>query len=175
MVPVVLNNVVSYTVIVSVENRDGVLFPGMTCVVNFIVEQRENALLVPNAALRYQPSTLSTEQVDEMVFIAGLAIMDDDQRRTAIEMREQAQNSRQKTNTGLARLFAANQTPRRPPQHAGEGNRAAMVMRNIWYLSAEGKSEVIRVQTGGNNGSLTEILSTEDIEGKQVILRERLF
>jgi HlyD family secretion protein len=30
MVPVVLNNVVSYTVIISVENRDGVLFPGMT-------------------------------------------------------------------------------------------------------------------------------------------------
>ncbi|MDR2596187.1 MAG: hypothetical protein LBC76_02590 [Treponema sp.] len=139
------------------------------------MEQRENALLVSNAALRYQPSTLSAEQIDEMVFIAGLAVMDDDQRRTAIETREQAQNSGQNKNTGLARLFAASQTPRPPPQHAGEGNRAAMVMRNIWYLNTEGKPELIRVQTGSTNGSLTEILSTEDLEGKQVILREKLF
>jgi HlyD family secretion protein len=175
MVPVVLNNVVSYTVIVSVENRDGVLFPGMTCAVNFIVEQRENVLLIPNAALRYQPSTLSAEQIDEMVFNAGLTVMDEDQRRAAIEARERTQNSGQNTNTGLARLFTANQSPRPPPQYAGEGNRAAVVMRNIWYLNADGKPEVIRVQTGSTNGSFTEILSTEDLEGKQVILREKLF
>jgi hypothetical protein len=48
-------------------------------------------------------------------------------------------------------------------------------MRNIWYLNGQGKPEVIRVQTGSTNGSLTEIISTEDLEGKQVILRERLF
>ncbi|MDR2575702.1 MAG: efflux RND transporter periplasmic adaptor subunit [Treponema sp.] len=175
MIPVVSNNVVSYTVIIGVENHEGVLLPGMICAVNFIVEQRENVLLVPNAALRYQPSTLNKEQIDEKVFIAGLALMDDDQRRAAIEAREQAHQPGQNANTGLARLVAGNQRPRPPPQHAGEGSRAVMVMRNIWYLNAEGRPEVIRVQTGGNNGSLTEILSTEDLEGKQVILRERLF
>jgi HlyD family secretion protein len=175
MIPVVSNNVVSYTVIIGVENREGVLLPGMICAVNFIVEQRENALLVPNAALRYQPSTLSKEQIDQMQFIAGLAVMDDDERKAAIEAREQTHNSGQNTNNGLARLVAGNQAPRRPPQHAGEGSRTAMVMRDIWYLNAEGKPEVIRVQTGSNNGSLTEILSTEDLEGKQVILREKLF
>jgi len=175
MIPVVSNNVVSYTVIIGVENSDGVLMPGMTCAVNFIVEQRENVLLVSNAALRYQPSTLSTEQIDEKIFIAGLANMDEDQRKAAIEAREQAHNSGKNANNGLAKLVAGTQPPRPPPQHAGEGNRAAMVMRNIWYLNAEGKPEVIRVQTGGNNGSLTEIFSTEDLEGKQVILREKLF
>jgi HlyD family secretion protein len=176
MVPVVLNNVVSYTVIISVENREGLLLPGMTCAVNFIVEQSENVLLLPNAALRYQPSTLSAQQIDEMVFVAGLAIMDDSQRMAAIEEREKALgagNSGQGAN--LTRLFAASQTPRPPPQHAGEGNRAAVVMRNIWYLNSEGKPEVIRVQTGSTNGSLTEIIAAEELEGKQVILRERLF
>jgi len=147
----------------------------MICAVNFIVEQRVDVLLVPNAALRYQPSTLSDEQIEEMVFAASFANMDEDQRKAAAEAREKAQNQGQKANTGLAKLVAGTQGPRPPPQHAGEGNRAAVVTRNIWYLNAEGKPEVITVQTGGNNGSLTEILSTEDLEGKQVILREKLF
>jgi len=177
MVPVTSNNIVSYTVIIGVKNSDGVLMPGMTCAVNFIVEQRENTLLLPNAALRYQPSTLSAEQIDEMVFVAGLTAMDEGQRKTAIETREQAQAARnsERNATSLTRLVAGSQTPRPPPQHAGEGNRAAVVMRNVWYLNGEGKLEVIRVQTGSTNGSLTEILSTEDLEGKQVILREKLF
>jgi len=177
MVPVVSNNVVSYTVIIGVENRDGLLLPGMTCAVNFIVEQSENALLVPNAALRYQPSTLSAEQIDEMVFIADLANMDDDQRKSAMEAREKTMAARnQNANTGLTKLVGASGgPPKPPPQHAGEGSRAAVVMRNIWYLNNEGKLEVIRVRTGGTNGSLTEIFSTEDLEGKQVILREKLF
>jgi HlyD family secretion protein len=177
MVPVVSNNVVSYTVIIGVENSDGLLLPGMTCAVNFIVEQSENALLVPNAALRYQPSTLSAEQIEEKVFTAGLAAMDENQRITAIEEREKSRGAgKSKQGANLTKLFTATQPPRPPPpQHAGEGNRVAMVMRNIWYLNGEGKPDVIRVRTGGTNGSLTEIVSTEDLEGKQVILRERLF
>jgi len=177
MVPVVSSDVVSYTVIIAVENRDSVLLPGMVCAVNFIVEQRENVLLIPNAALRYQPSTLSAEQIDEMVFTASLAAMDEDQRQSALEAREKTIASKnQNTNTGLTKLVGANGgPPRPPPQHAGEGSRTAVIMRNIWYLNDEGKLEVIKVQTGSNNGSLTELLSTEDLEGKQVILREKLF
>jgi HlyD family secretion protein len=183
MVPVTANNAVSYPVIIGVENHDGVLMPGLTCVVNFIVEKSENVLLVSNAALRYQPSTLSAEQIDEMVFVAGLANMDDDQRKAAIEEREQAMGTtrNQGQSANITKLFAASPAPKPPPpQHAGEGSRAAAVMRNIWYFNSEGKFEVIRVQTGINNGLLTEILSIEDLEGedlegKQVILREKLF
>ena len=176
MVPVVSNNVVSYTVIVTVENTDGILMPGMTCAVNFIVEQRENVLLIPNAALRYQPSSLNTEQIDEMVFTAGLANMDEEQRKAAVEAREQELAARSSgQNTNLKNLFEAGQGQRRPRQHAGEGRRAAVVLRNVWYLNGDGRLEVIRVQTGSTNGSLTEILSKEDLEGKEVILREKLF
>jgi HlyD family secretion protein len=177
MVPVVSNNVVSYTVIIGVENSGGLLLPGMTCAVNFIVEQNENALLVPNAALRYQPSTLSAEQIEEKVFFFLLAAKDENQRITSIEEREKSRRAgKSKQGANLTKLFTATQPPRPPPpQHAGEGHRAAMVMRNIWYLNGEGKPEVIRVRTGGTNGSLTEIIATEDLEGKQVILRERLF
>ena len=47
---------VTYTVVVSVDNKDEVLKPYMTANVSFIVENKENALLVPNAALRWQPA-----------------------------------------------------------------------------------------------------------------------
>jgi hypothetical protein len=47
-------------------------------------------------------------------------------------------------------------------------------MRNLWYINGDGKLEVIRVQTGITNGTLTEVRTVEDLEGKQVILRERI-
>lgn len=53
--PTTQQNVVTYDVVVSVENRDLALMPGMTAYVNILVAQRSDALLVPNAALRFRP------------------------------------------------------------------------------------------------------------------------
>lgn len=49
------SNVVTYTVVVSVQNDEEELKPYMTANLSFIVEDKQNALLVPNAALRWQP------------------------------------------------------------------------------------------------------------------------
>lgn len=51
-----LQNVVTYTVIITAANPDLALLPGMTANVRVVVDQRENALKVANAALRYRPS-----------------------------------------------------------------------------------------------------------------------
>jgi HlyD family secretion protein len=50
-----MENVVNYTAVVSVANPEGMLLPGMTASVDFIVESVRDALQVANAALRYQP------------------------------------------------------------------------------------------------------------------------
>jgi HlyD family secretion protein len=50
------SNVVSYTVVVAVDNDDGALLPGMTATVNFQVAKATNVLRVANAALRFRPS-----------------------------------------------------------------------------------------------------------------------
>jgi HlyD family secretion protein len=50
-------NVVMYTVVVNTENPDKVLLPYMTASVTFTVSKQTNALLVPNAALRWSPSS----------------------------------------------------------------------------------------------------------------------
>lgn len=45
-------NVVTYDVVVGVDNGDGKLLPGMTAYVNIVILARQHVLLVPNAALR---------------------------------------------------------------------------------------------------------------------------
>jgi HlyD family secretion protein len=192
LVPVVSNNVVSYTVIVKVENQDGSLLPGMTCVVDFIVERSENILMVSNAALRYQPTNLDAGKIDDMVFNASLENMNDEQRQAAIDARAQAQaaagsgqNTNQSTNAGLTGLMMAGgpnirmvgggrQGQGQGGQTQGRDAARTIVIRNLWYINGDGRLDVMRVQTGISNGSFTEIRSLADLEGRQVILREKI-
>jgi HlyD family secretion protein len=48
-------NVVTYTVVVSVENYSDLLLPYLTANVDFIVDERPNVLCVPTSALRFKP------------------------------------------------------------------------------------------------------------------------
>jgi RND family efflux transporter MFP subunit len=50
-----VQNVVSYTVVIAFENPDLKLVPYLTANVQFQVEKRKNVLRVPNAALRWKP------------------------------------------------------------------------------------------------------------------------
>lgn len=52
--PTTVQNVVTYDAVISVDNDELKLRPGMTADVRFIVEQRDDVLLLPNAALRFR-------------------------------------------------------------------------------------------------------------------------
>lgn len=56
--PKTANNVVTYPVIVQVDNADQVLLPGMTAEVRVQVARAENVLRVPASALRFRPELL---------------------------------------------------------------------------------------------------------------------
>ncbi|MCL4680028.1 MAG: efflux RND transporter periplasmic adaptor subunit [Rhodocyclaceae bacterium] len=61
--PTTQQNVVTYNVVVAVENPEKLLMPGMTAYVNIAVAQRKDVLLVPNTALRFKPdSAMSGEK-----------------------------------------------------------------------------------------------------------------
>jgi HlyD family secretion protein len=53
--PVTVQNVVTYDTIVGVENPELKLKPGMTANVSIIIARRDDALKIPNSALRYRP------------------------------------------------------------------------------------------------------------------------
>ena len=57
----VLQNVVTYDVVVNAANPDLILLPTMTANVRIITEQRESVLQVPNAALRFRPPGVEAE------------------------------------------------------------------------------------------------------------------
>ena len=64
-------NVVNYTVVVSVTNANGKLLPGMTATIDFLTGSAKDVLLVPNAALRFRPTEQMREQVRKQTASQG--------------------------------------------------------------------------------------------------------
>jgi HlyD family secretion protein len=54
------NTVVSYTAVLTVDNKDGRLRPGMTATAEIVTSEKQDVLLVPNAALRFSPDASAT-------------------------------------------------------------------------------------------------------------------
>lgn len=59
--PQTVQNVVTFDVVVSVDNSDLALKPGMTAATRIVVDQRPDAVRVPSRALRFKPSGLSAQ------------------------------------------------------------------------------------------------------------------
>jgi HlyD family secretion protein len=53
--PITVQNVVTYDVVIGVDNPERLLFPGMTANARIIVEERKGVLAVPSRALRFDP------------------------------------------------------------------------------------------------------------------------
>jgi HlyD family secretion protein len=65
--PQTVQNVVTYSVIIHVDNPQLKLKPGMTANLTMIVDQHENVLTVPNAALRFRPAGVTPEKIQELM------------------------------------------------------------------------------------------------------------
>lgn len=140
------DNVVNYTVVVTLENPDGKLLPGMTARVDFLVKSATNVLKVSNAALRYKPSA-------EVLAQFGAATTSKDATTTT--------GSNPATGTG----GAAGGMRARKDQGSGAGNDFGM----LYYLDTQGKLQVARVHTGISDGASTEVQDQNVTEGMKVI------
>jgi HlyD family secretion protein len=141
------DNVVNYTVVVSVPNADGKLLPGMTARVNFLTKQADNVLKVSNSALRYKPTD------------AEAAALKAARPTTATSTTSTAKTSTAKTATTTSARSGRNGGARTGSSNFG----------TLYYLDANGKLAVARVKTGINDGSTTEITGKTIKEGMQVI------
>lgn len=84
-----VSNVVTYPVVVTVDNSDGALLPGLTVNAEIEVSRREGVLKVANAALRYKPAedkdaAAPSQPMQRGGPGAGIA---DDLQRTAAQLR----------------------------------------------------------------------------------------
>ncbi|SPD73232.1 Periplasmic component of efflux system [uncultured Desulfobacterium sp.] len=66
-----VEGVVTYETLLSVDNKELVLRPGMTATAEITVKKIENALLVPNACLRFSPPIKEKEEIKDERGILG--------------------------------------------------------------------------------------------------------
>jgi HlyD family secretion protein len=77
-------NVVNYTVVVSVENEKKKLLPGMTARVKFVTKSAEDVLKVANAALRFKPAEGATQKGRALHVVDGNGKLQAIQVRTGV-------------------------------------------------------------------------------------------
>ena len=57
--PQTVQNVVTYDIVISVDNSDLTLMPGMTAASRIVIDRRDDVIRIPNQALRYVPKSLA--------------------------------------------------------------------------------------------------------------------
>ncbi|MBN1895605.1 efflux RND transporter periplasmic adaptor subunit [bacterium] len=163
--PETVQNVVNYTVVVDAENPDGLLLPGMTAMLDFIVEMKKDVLLAPVAAAKVQ----ATESMMQTLF-AGMRKRFETRRDSAGPSRggfpsggfpsggfpsggprgsggAAAAGTRSGMGMGMGMGTAAGMT--------GNGNNSFAM---IWYLDQKNDLQAIPVRTGSTDGKNIEII-----------------
>ena len=150
--PQTIQNVVNYTVVVDAANVNGLLLPGMTATIDFVVEQREDVLLISNTALRFQPNQemLAELRNTMMEKIADLPDSVKQLRKQEMDMRMQ--------HTGFPGMGAQNES-QLPDDVA-----------LLWYFDDKNKLSIMPARTGATDGQKTEIVQGHNIrEGMEFI------
>jgi HlyD family secretion protein len=156
-------NVISYDCVIAVNNSDLKLLPGMTANVSIIIAERNNALKIPNAALRWRPPDVAAPT----------------SRTNAA-----AQVASQGGPGGGGRPGAGGFGPGGPRGGAGGGEGAAksrprgerQLQRTVYVLPAvadpkngvASKPEPVQVKVGISDGISTEVMEGLD-EGAQIV------
>jgi HlyD family secretion protein len=142
-----VNNVVSYTTVISVDNADGKLLPGMTATAKFTTASADSVLTVPATALRFNPPADA---------------------KSATKDSTQKPDSAQRARFAAMRAAGGAGAPgsgnaQRPRQ---SGNRTG----TLYTLGADGKLVSHRVMIGITDGQKTEIKSRDLKEGNSIVV-----
>ncbi len=152
--PSTVQNVVNYTVVVEARNESGLLLPGMTATVEFIPEPAPETLLIPNSALRFQPT-------DEMLQEYGSGTAADAGQSSGGAGGESTTRSR-----GGGRTAGTGGTGTTSPP---SGNTSGKEGR-FWILDATGKLVRQTARIGDTDGRNTVIFPAPNVRaGMKVI------
>jgi HlyD family secretion protein len=156
--PQTVQNVVTYSVILSIENRELKLKPGMTANISIVVDKRESVLKVPNAALRYTPPNTPAPAAAEV-----------EPSSQAVAKTASAAGSGDSAVIPLAPGQKWNPNDkihfRAPAQHAPRPGV-------VWVLGPEKKPQSRNVSVGISDGSASEIVSGDLKETELVIVSD---
>jgi HlyD family secretion protein len=154
--PIVEQNVVSYKVIISLTNPEGIIMPGMTANVEIIIDQKRDVLAISERALQFRP----TKELWDTFKLPW----DDSYAQTG-RVRQRPGGSageRPADGSGGGRPGGG-----RPQQPALPTNEPQTVQ--IWVLDESGIPKPKPVQVGISDGNFIEIVSGLS-EGEQIII-----
>jgi HlyD family secretion protein len=160
--PTTVQNVVTYSVILSFDNSDLKLKPGMTANVTVTVDRRDKVLKIPNAALRYTPAGVQKEPAKTSI---ERLLLDDteDNRDPQISALKRPEQRTIDLAPGQKWDPAAKLRPV-PAQ------RRVLRAGRVWVLGAEGKPEPANLVLGITDGISTEVVSGRLKAGDVVIV-----
>ncbi|MDH5465966.1 MAG: efflux RND transporter periplasmic adaptor subunit [Candidatus Aminicenantes bacterium] len=164
--PEIVQNVVTYTTIVEVDNPEMKLRPGMTATVSIVTGQALNALRVPNAALRFTPS-LSQE---EMRALFAKMKEERSSQRGGTSQEAQPGQKRDSSRQDAQRTESGQQQP----GMKGQGMQG-MQMRDfarLWIEDEKGSLKMVFIRKGVTDNSYTEVVRGDLQEGQLVITGE---
>ena len=157
-----LNNVVSYTAVVSVSNEDGKLLPGMTASVKLQTASADDVLTVPSTALRFTPP----EGVKVNTPVRKARTGDSTAAPNA------AQSTRRTDRRLVASLVAASLAvlAANAPRRARPTGTTPGSMARLWTVDTEGTLTPHFVKLGISDGQKTEITSRDLKEGENIVI-----
>ncbi len=158
--PTTVQNVVSYTVVVNVENKDELLLPGMTATIDFLIQSAENVLKVSNSALRLRATALMIDAMKKQMEERTKNLPDSLKNRIKERIARRGQNINEQGSGGfgVSGFFGGAQS----------GNFMRKFAQ-LWYLDGQGNLKVQPVRIGITDGQSTEIISDKVKVGMQVI------
>jgi HlyD family secretion protein len=130
MNPTIVQNVVTYDTMIEFDNPELKLFPGMTAYVTIPVASVENALKLPNTALRYKP-LISPEEILRLYQQYGI----DEKETEAATQSSQAAGAAESNITRVARPTRA----------------------VVWKLHTDNTAEPVEVSLGITDHAFTEV------------------
>jgi HlyD family secretion protein len=134
------STVVAYTAVLSVQNPQMILRPGMTATAEIVTSERSKVLLVPNAALRYSPEREAAQAARQGS--GGVT-------KVLVPQR----GGRGGRGGGAQRQISI-----------GRGSQ-----QTLYVQGEDGEPRPIRVTVGETNGSETEVTGNQLREGMKVI------
>ena len=153
--PQTVQNVVTYNVVIDVDNPEQKLKPGMTANLTVTIDERNNVLKVANAALRFTPQDVAAQKT------TGAANANGQGRRQSNA--NGASDATSKSGGGADVQFA----PATAPVLAGQ-------TRIVWVLGQDGTPQKRRIKVGLTDGAATEVVEGNLVEGEMVITGQTL-
>lgn len=152
--PTTVQNVVTYSVILSIRNDDLKLKPGMTANIAITVAQTADALKIPNAALRYNPPGMKAEPPVMQLEEAAKPAEAVDPAAPSVSL---PLAPGQRWNPDDKLRFVSSGERR---EHPG----------SLWVLGPDDKPLQRQVVLGITDGAMTELLSGDVHEGDLLIV-----